>query len=248
MSTGKPLRLRRIFTRGRALIVDCDPCPADLLSKVRLLARSEVDGIALTPGVLDVVAEELGALSVILRIDGKTHRGQQLISVQAAMEMGAEAVSVGVATGGPRTEEALERFGRVTEDARRLGMPVLAEVYGEDWLEAARLAADHGADVIQARFVPGRSSFRSFARLTGRAFLATVEEFRLGPQGLLAVANEAIEEAAHGLVLGSGVLEQSECAGLLKAVHALVHQGVSVDEALALSEKSGVRSQESEEG
>lgn len=249
MTLGKSLRLRRIFANGRALIVDCDPCVEDSLGKVRLLARTGVDAIVLTPGLLDLVAEELAALSVILRIDGGIRRAQQLVSVQAAMELGAEAVSVSVAIGGPGPTEALERLGRITEDARRLGMPVFAEIIGEDWLEVARLGADYGADVIQACFVPNTSSYRSFTRITGRPFLARLDEFELSPPELLALVHEAIEGAAQGLVLGQAVLAQPGGAALLRAVHGLVHQGISVEEALdtATGHLPGPRSQELEE-
>jgi DhnA family fructose-bisphosphate aldolase class Ia len=77
MNLGKALRLRRIFANGRALIVDCEPPSDDPVAKVRLLARTGVDAVVLTPGLLDIVAEELGALSVILRIDGT--RGSRLV-------------------------------------------------------------------------------------------------------------------------------------------------------------------------
>ena len=247
MTIGKSLRLRRIFAKGRALIADCAPCPEDLLTKVRLLARSGVDAIVLTPGLLELVAEELAALSVILRMDGGVRRAQQLASVQAALEMGAEAVSVSVALRGPDAHESLERFGRTTEDARRLGMPVVAETAGEDWLEVARLAADYGADVIQAPFLPGRSTYRNLVRLTGRPLVAGLETFTAGTLDFLDVANQAIEEGAHGLMLERGALEHHDCGAICRGLHALVHQGVSVEEALILAEKSEVRSQEAEE-
>ena len=248
MASGKSLRLRRVFATGRALIVDCDPCPEDLLGKVRQLTRVGVDAVVLTPGLLDLVAEDLAGLSVILRIDGGMRRAQQLVSVQAAMEMGAEAVSVSVALRGPGPSEALERFGRITEDARRVGMPVFAEIMGEDWLEAALLCAGYGADIIQARIVPSHTSYRSFVRQTGRPFLARLDDFQLTALQLLGLVSEAFEGAAQGLVLGSGVLEQPECAVLLEAIHGLVHQGISVEEAweVATGKESGVRSQESE--
>ncbi len=164
------------------------------------------------------------------------------------MELGAEAVSVSIVIGGPGPTEALERFGRITEDARRVGMPVFAEIIGEDWLEVARLGADYGADVIQACFVPNTSSYRSFTRITGRPFLARLDEFELAPLELLALVNEAIEGAAQGLVLGQGVLAQPGGAALVRAVHGLVHQGISVEEALdtATGQLPGLRSQESE--
>jgi DhnA family fructose-bisphosphate aldolase class Ia len=247
MTIGKSLRLRRIFANGRALIVDCDPCPEDLLAKVRLLARSGVDAIVLTPGLLELVVEELAALSVILRVDGGSHRARQLASVQAALEMGVEAVSVSVALRGPGSHETLERFGRTTEDARRLGMPVLAETAGEDWLEAARLSADYGADVIRAPFLPGRSGYRSLARLTGRALVTGLEMVTPNLLDLMENANLAVEEGAHGFVLGREALTRPDCGFICRALHALLHQGVSIDEALAMAEKSEGRSQESEE-
>jgi len=247
MAIGKSLRLRRIFANGRALITDCDPCPEDLLAKVRLLSRSGVDAVVLTPGLLELVAEELGVLSVILRIDGGARRPQQLASVQAALEMGVEAVSVSVALRGPGAHESLEFFGRTTEDARRLGMPVLAEIAGEDWLEVARLAADYGADVIRAPFVPGRSAYRTLVRLTGRPLIAGLDTFSAGVLDLLDAARQAIEEGAHGVMLECNAIDQPACGAICRGLHALVHQGVSIEEALIAAEKSEVRTQESEE-
>jgi class I fructose-bisphosphate aldolase len=247
MTIGKSLRLRRIFANGRTLIADCDPCPEDLLAKVRLLARSGVDAIVLTPGLLELVSEELAALSVILRMDGGARRAQQLASVQAALEMGVEAVSVSVSLRGPGAHESLERFGRTTEDARRLGMPVLAETAGDDWLEMARLAIDYGADVIRAPFVPGRSAYRTLVRFTGRPLIAGLDTFASGVLDLLDEANQAIEEGAHGVMLVPNALDQPACGAVCRGLHALVHQGVSIEEALLLAEKSEVRNQESED-
>jgi DhnA family fructose-bisphosphate aldolase class Ia len=231
MASGKSLRLRRIFATGRALIVDCDPCPEDLLGQVRQLTRAGVDAVILTPGLLDLVAEDLAGLSVILRIDGGMRWAQPLVSVQAAMEMGAEAVSLSVAIRGSGPSEAPERFGRITEAARRLGMPVFAEILGEDWLETALLCAGYGADVIQGPIIPSHTSYRTFIRQTGRPFLARLDEFQLTSLQLLGLVNDAFEGAAQGLVLGPGLLAQPECSPLLDAIHGLVHQGISVEEA-----------------
>ena len=237
MALGKSLRLRRIFANGRALIVDCESLAEEPVAKVRLLARAGVDAVVLTPGLLDLVAEELGALSVILRIDGGMGRGQQLVSVQAALEMGVEAVLVSVAVRGPGPSEALERFGRVTEDARRLGMPVLAEITAENWLEVARLVADYGADVIQARFVPEPAAYRHLVRVTGRPFVAGIGPEQLSHAGLLQRVYELMQGAAQGVVLGQATLSEGP---MFRAIHALVHQGISAEEAAAVAAGSEV--------
>lgn len=232
MTLGKSLRLRRVFANGRALIVDCGPLAGDCLGKVRLLARAGADAVVITPGLLDVVAEELAGLSVILQIDGGPGRAQQLLSVQAALEMGAEAVLAGVGAPGPALNAALERFGRVAEDARRLGMPVIAEVFGEGWLETARLAAEFGADVIQARCVPEGAADRHFVRVTGRPFLASLGEGLPATPGLLDMIYDLMQGAAQGVAVRDRALTE---APMLRAIHGLVHQGISAQEALEIA-------------
>lgn len=229
---GKSLRLRRIFAKGRALIADCGPLAEDPVAKVRLLARSGADAVVLTPGLLDLVADELGALSVILRIDGGLRRAQQLVSVQAALEMGAEAVQVGIVIFEPGPADVLERFGRITEDARRLGMPVIASISGENWHETARLAADFGADVVQARFAPDLPADRHFLRRTGRQFLVTVGQQQLHKPQFLETLYDLVQETAQGVVLSDCALVEHS---MLAAIHGLVHQGISAEEAIRIA-------------
>lgn len=233
MTLGKSLRLRRVFANGRALIVDCGPLAGDRLGKVRMLARAGADACVLTPGLLEVVAEELAGLSVILRIDGGLRRAQQLLSVQAALEMGAESVLVSVEGHGLGVSEGLDRFGRVTEDARRLGMPVIAEITGDDWLEVGRLAADYGADVIQAHFGSEHPTDRHFVRMTGRPFLASLGEEHLDTASLLETIYDLMQGAAQGVVLRDRAFAEPSMLG---AIHGLVHQGISAGEALDLAE------------
>jgi DhnA family fructose-bisphosphate aldolase class Ia len=229
MKLGKSLRLRRIFANGRALIVDCGPLAGDRLGKVGQLARAGADAVVLTPGLLDMVAEELAGLSVILRIDGGLRRAQQLLSVQAALEIGAEAVLVSVEDSCREPGEDLQRLGRVTEDARRLGMPVIAEVSGDAWIELARLVAEFGADVIQARCIPELISDRHFVRMTGRPLLASLAEDLPAMPGLLEMIYDLMQGAAQGVVLRDRALAE---APALRAIHGLVHQGISAAEAL----------------
>jgi len=232
MTLGKSLRLRRIFANGRALIVDCAPLAGDRIGKVGLLARAGADAVILTPGLLDAVSEELAALSAILRIDGGFGRRQQLLSVQAALEMGAEAVLVSVEASFPVPGEELERFGRVSEDARRLGMPVIAEIAGEEWMDVSRIVADYGADVILVRTMGPASSDRQFIRKTGRPFLASLGEDPGGASELLGVVYDLMQGAAQGVVLRDRGLLESQ---MLRAIHGLVHQGISADEALDIA-------------
>ncbi len=222
MMIGKTLRLRRIFTEGRAMIAGSGLLADDPIQKLRLLARAGVDAAVLTPGRLDVTFEELGPVSVILRIDGGA-RPAQLLGVESALVMGADAVMADSALGP-------ESFARVSEEARRCGMPLIVEVGGLNWLEDAYIAADYGADVILTRSVAPSSEYRQFARSTGKPCVASLDE-PLETADLLTVVAEALEAGAQGLALEHPSLVYGP---LLGAMHALVHQGVAVDEALEL--------------
>ena len=225
MTLGKSLRLRRIFANGRALVVPLDHPTGDPVPLVRSVARSGVDAVALSPGVLERVIEDLAGLAVILRLNG-SKRTPQLVSVQGALELGAEAVLLRVDAHDARD---LERLGRVTEDARRLGMPVITEIMGEDLPAVAAIAAEYGADAIQTQITGDFSDFRHTVRTAGRPVLASAGHF--GSVGdLLRFVNECLEAGGQGIVV------EPQPEPVLAGINALVHQGVSVAEALAIAE------------
>jgi DhnA family fructose-bisphosphate aldolase class Ia len=225
MNLGKSLRLRRIFANGRALIVPLDHRTEDPVPLVRSVARSGVDAVALSPGVLERVIEDLSGLAVILRLNG-FKRMPQLVSVQGALELGAEAVLLKVDA---HDAHDLERLGRVTEDARRLGMPVIAEILGEDLPAVISIAAEYGADVIQTQCAGDLDEFHQTVRTAGRPVLASVDQ--AGSVGdLLRFVNDCLESG------GQGVVVQPQREAVLGGINALVHQGVSVSEAVAMAE------------
>jgi len=229
MSLGKSLRLRRIFANGRALIVPLDHRADDLVPMVRSVARSGVDGVALSPGVLERVIEDLAGLAVILRLNG-SKRAPQLVSVQGALELGAEAVMLRVDA---HDFHDLERLGRVTEDARRLGMPVITEILGEDLPAVVTIAAEYGADVILTQCTGNLAEFHQTARTAGRPVLASVGP--LGPvRDLLRFVNDCLEAGAQGVVV------EPQKEQVMAGMNALVHQGVSVAEALETAEPERV--------
>jgi DhnA family fructose-bisphosphate aldolase class Ia len=224
MNLGKSLRLRRIFANGRAFIVPLDHRSDDPIALVRSVARAGADAVALSPGVLERVIEDLAGLAVILRLNG-SKRTPQLVSVQGALELGAEAVLLRVDA---NDANDLERLGRVTEDARRLGMPVITEIMSEDLPAVVTIAAEYGADAIETRMIGDMAEFHQTVRTAGRPILASVGQ--AGPVAhLLRFVNDCLEAGGQGIVV------EPQAEAVLAGIHALVHQGVSVAEALAIA-------------
>jgi len=227
MYLGKSLRLRRIFANGRALIVPLDPRMEDPLPLVRTIARSGVDAVALAPGVLERVIDDIAGLAIILRLNGST-RTSQLISVQGALELGAEAVLLKVDAHDARD---LERLGSVSEDARRRGVPVIADIIGEDLQAVATIAAEYGADAVQMQPVADFPALQQAVRTAGRPMLIRARSSE-SPGNLLRFVNNCLEAGAQGI----SVEPQHEV--VLAGINALVHQGVSLGDALAIAESS----------
>jgi len=214
MNVGKSLRLRRIFGRGSALIVDTPALEPDPVGNARRLAHTGVDAVILTPGLLETVAEDLGDLAVILR----------LARIEDVLHAGADAAI----TSGPELPD-------VASEARCRGIPVFVTMRGACSVEAVWNAVHVGADVLclEARYAGGAADV---ARAAKRAVLAEISD----AADLVNQAYELMQLPVQGLVLRDAGLTDT---GALDALHALVHQGVSVMEATAVLRRSRTATQ-----
>ncbi|HWR53105.1 MAG TPA: hypothetical protein VN428_18485 [Bryobacteraceae bacterium] len=227
MNLGKTLRLRRIFSSGRALVADGNALSCDAPNRIRLLAREGADAVVLTPGQLQQVSEDLDTLAVILRLDAGPGR-PRLLSVEAALDMGAEAVLAELSAD---SRDSLANFAASAEDARRRGMPLVAHILDEDWREGASLAAGFGADLIETALGAEAADLREFVHATGAQVLVRVEDYRPPNQAFAERLYDALQNAARGFVLA-----HRDLAGgaLLDTLHSLVHQGITAAQAATM--------------
>lgn len=274
MSVGKAVRLRRLLRKGRCLIVPLDhglvagPLKGieDPLALTKLIALSDADAVLLTAGVLEQVAPELGQLAVVLRVDGCTSAQgggamRQFVSVAHAAELGADAIIVNATIGGPQEGVELRKLGRVAEEARRWGMPLIAEMLSarmlanhldftgkgsarlpenvaDDIALAARIGAEMGADIIKTRYSGDEESFRKIVAATGRPVMIAGGPLRdASLRSLLEMVDGALSAGAEGVIFGRSVWQHPRPEAVLAGLAAMVHDAASVEDALALPEK-----------
>jgi DhnA family fructose-bisphosphate aldolase class Ia len=108
-------------------------------------------------------------------------------------------------------------------------MPVIAEIMGEDLPAVVTIAAEYGADVIQTQSIGEYGDFRQTVRTAGRPILASSGHVA-SVTALMRFVNNCLEAG------GQGVVVESYSEAVLAGINALVHQGVSVAEALAIAE------------
>jgi len=257
--SGKVLRLGRIFRRdtGRAVIIALDhgrrhgPIPGirDFRKTVETLVETGADAFMMTPAMVEKVADLMaGRVGVIARIDGTgSVRGPDetddrvISSVERAVSLGADAVSLMVYVGCEKEADNLEKLARVVEEAYWYGVPVLAEVLprpphlpdrysSENVAYASRIAAELGADVIKTYY-------------TGEGFEEVVKGVPVpvvvlgGPRRgalleALREAYEAVLKGAAGVAYGRNVFQFEDPRVAAKALVKVVHEEIPPEEAL----------------
>jgi fructose-bisphosphate aldolase/2-amino-3,7-dideoxy-D-threo-hept-6-ulosonate synthase len=260
--TGKTLRLGRILDRKtrRAVIVPMD----------HGVSSGPIHGIANIHGTMDMVAEG-GATAVVVHkgilqslphpIDprmgvivhlsastglGKTPEKKILVSsVEEALRLGADAVSVHVNIGAESEHEMLRDLGNVAEDCMKWGVPLLAMAYPrgpniKDQFDmeavklAARAAAELGADIVKTNYTGTPGSFREVVRGCPVPVVIAGGPKMKSDIDVLNMVRESIDAGGAGVSIGRNIFQHESIEGMTRAVASIVLEGFSASAAYGL--------------
>jgi class I fructose-bisphosphate aldolase len=255
MGAGKAYRMGRIFgSDGRTLVLPVDhgltlgrvhglEDPVALLAGLR---RLPCDGFLMTPGMVRHTVEqfaERGAPARLLTLDtffrnsGEPVAGAGLVAtVEQAAALGVDCIKLYMAWNVPSTERAatLSRIADVIARAAAYDLPVMVEPIGVELprddatisleADAARAAMEVGADIIKIAY-PGAELMSAWSAEL-QVPLVILGGPRSGdPEGVVALAEEAIASGARGLVIGRNVWQRPPevTRDLMQRLHAIVH-------------------------
>jgi class I fructose-bisphosphate aldolase len=172
-------------------------------------------------------------------------------SVEEAIKLGADAVSIHINLGNGQEKEMLNDFGRVSYEARMWGMPLLAMMYprGEkikneydvDAVKhAARVGNEMGADLVKVSYTGSMETFKEV--VTGCAVPVVIAG---GPKmdsdrEILEMVKGSIEAGGAGVSIGRNVFQHKDPTQMVRAICAIVHDGKSVGEALEFCKECSV--------
>lgn len=270
INTGKVLRSRRLMKNGRTVIVPIDHSlyfgPIAGLENPRQLVRSVAaagaDAVLLSPGLLEVVAGDLGEMAVILRIDG-THtrlgghleRIDLISSVAEAARLGVEAVVVNVFVGADNEDVLLAKLGKAAADCREFGVllvaemipqPILAQHYGKNAEQldankraeyialASRLGAEIGADMIKTHYSGTVESFKTVTSTATRPVVIAGGVKSGDDRHLLDSIADAMAGGAAGACIGRNLWQRDNVTSMTAAIRAIVHDGAASAEAFKM--------------
>jgi DhnA family fructose-bisphosphate aldolase class Ia len=229
--------------------------PAKLLA----LARDHgATAVLLTAGALRQAIDEVGDLGIILRIDTTiSHVGGSdtimhlLHNAAEAMALGADMAVVNcyVGIGDARIEsELLQKLAVVSAECERIGLPLCGEIIprvsytdpaqtaptSADLALAIRLGLEYGCDVVKTIY---NGDPAGYAQAVATGHLPVI--MAGGPKGSGELAifhqlHEAMTHGASGAAVGRRVWGSEHPVATLKAIRAIVLDGASAEQAIAM--------------
>lgn len=260
--TGKSIRLERIINRqtGKTVMIPMDhgvtvgPIPGliDMRQAVANVVEGGANAIIIHKGIVRAGHRHAGKdIGLIIHMSASTimspdPTGKVLVcTVEEAIKMGADGVSIHVNLGAPTEPEMLDHFGEVSRQCQEWGMPLLAMLYARGakieseyavkYLKhAARVGAELGADIVKVNY-PG--SPRAFEEVTSGCPVPVViagGEKLESDMDILNMVEGAMKAGGAGVSIGRNVFQHTDPRRIIGAISAIVHEKVSAKEAAKL--------------
>jgi class I fructose-bisphosphate aldolase len=258
---GKLIRLERIMNRetGRTVIVPMDhgvtvgPIEGliDMKTTVNQVATGGANAIVIHKGLVEGGHRRRGKdVGLIIHLSGSTSlspfpNAKTLVcTVEEAIKLGADALSIHVNVGNGTEREMLADLGWVAREARDWGMPLLAMMYprGERIKDeydpkviahVARLGAELGADIIKVSYTGSVESFRTVVAGCPVPVVIAGGPKMSSDKDILEMVKGSIEAGGAGVSIGRNVFQHRDPSRMVGAISLLVHENASVTEALS---------------
>ncbi|MFC5970506.1 2-amino-3,7-dideoxy-D-threo-hept-6-ulosonate synthase [Halomarina salina] len=255
MNAGTQARLDRIGRDGRYVVIPMDHGITlgavqglkDIESTIDAVTRGGADAVLTQKGIAPRAHPNLNGAGYIVHLNASTSIGpdsndkRMTGTVEEAIRVGADAVSLHVNVGSHHEPDQIENLAQVTETAERYGIPVLAMTYarGRDVDEhdaeslghAVRLGEELGAHVIKTAYSGDAESFEHVVEST-RLPVVIAGGSPSGDEATLDAVRGAMDAGAAGVSMGRSVFQHEDPEAITRAVSAVVHEDVGAADAL----------------
>lgn len=257
---GKSVRMERIFDRntGNTIIIPLDhgvgvgPISGiiDLPSTVNKVADGGANAVLGHMGLPKHGHRGYGKdIGLIIHLSASTSLGPDpnhkviVTTVEEAIKIGADAVSIQVNVGAEDEAEMLQDMGYVARQCDEWGIPLLAMMYprGEkvtsehdvEYVKhAARIGAELGADIVKTNYTGDIDSFREVVKgcpvpvvIAGGPRMDTEKE-------LLEMIYDSLQAGGKGVAIGRNVFQSENPTKLVADISKIAHKGMTAEEVL----------------
>ncbi len=260
MDIGKSIRMERIMNRNtkRFVIVPLDHgFSLGTIKGIENLAET-VDKVAL--GGANAVIEHSGMvgaghrrygkdIGLIIHLSGATtlapdpNRKVIVCSVERALKLGADCVSIHINIGADDEPEMLQDAQEVVESAREWGVPLLMMMYprGKKIKEehepavvniAVRVGAELGADIVKTNYTGDIDSFKAIVKGVHVPVIIAGGPKMNTTQDLLQLAYDSIQAGGAGVAFGRNIFQADDPTKLTSAIAKIVHENYTLEEVI----------------
>ncbi|MFQ5975318.1 MAG: 2-amino-3,7-dideoxy-D-threo-hept-6-ulosonate synthase [Candidatus Hydrothermarchaeales archaeon] len=257
---GKSVRLERILEKKsrRTIIVPMDhgvssgPIKGliDMPKIVNIVAEGGANAVLLHKGTVRHGHRGYGKdIGLILHLSASTSLAPDpnnkvlVTTVEEAIKLGADAVSVHINIGAENEADMLKKLGDTAKRCQEWGMPLLAMMYprgakvkSEHDVEvvklAARAGAELGADIVKTNYTGDPDTFKEVTKgcpvpvvIAGGPKMDTTEQ-------VLQMVHDAVQSGCAGTSIGRNVFQHPNPTAMIRAMSKIVHEESEVEEAM----------------
>ncbi len=255
MVTGLDIRMSRILCNGRMLCIPMDhgisngpieglKVPGDVIYSCQ---EAGLTSVIINKGIIKALPS-VPNLGILVHFSSSTslslspNRKMLTGTVEEAVRMGADGVSLHINIGGREEPEMLHDLGMISERCQNWGMPLLAMMYprGENIsnphdpqvvAHAARIGAECGADIIKTVYTGDVDSFRDIIKSTPVPVVVAGGPRAKTVHDLLRMTHDVMSAGACGVTYGRNIFAHQDPPGMVRALSDIIFRGHSAEEA-----------------
>ena len=261
MNIGKNIRIERIINRKskRTIIIPMDHGLTmgtikgleNVAKMIEKVALGGANAVLMHSGMVGAGHRQYGSdIGLIMHLSGATSlapdpdRKVLVCSVERALKMGADGVSIHINIGADEEPEMLQDASKVIEASREWGMPVLAMMYprgkkikDENDPEvvniAVRAGVELGADIVKTNYTGDVDSFKEIVNgvshipiiIAGGPKMNTIPD-------LFHMVYDSIQAGGAGVAFGRNIFQSQDPTKMVRAISKIVHENYTIEEVL----------------
>ena len=257
---GKMIRMERIIDRnsGKMVIVPMDhgttmgPIKGleNMKETIDKMVKGGANAILLHKGIVGAGHRGRGKdIGLIVHLSGSTTMSPDpntkvlVCTVEEAIKLGADAISVHINLGAETETEMLRHLGEVSKVCQDWGMPLLAMVYTRGKKidsefnvkfvkHAARVGAELGADIVKVNYTGSPQTFQEVTRGCPVPVVIAGGEKVETDMDLFQMVEGALTGGAAGVSIGRNAFQHRDPVKIVRAIVKMVHKNASPQEAM----------------
>jgi fructose-bisphosphate aldolase/2-amino-3,7-dideoxy-D-threo-hept-6-ulosonate synthase len=262
MVSGHEIRLNRILREGKMLCIPMDhgisngPIKGleDPHSIIYKCQDHGLTSVIINKGILKTLPRpaKIGILvhfSASTSLSSFPNRKMLTGTVEEAIRLGADGVSLHINIGGNEEPEMLEQLGTTAEQCHKWNMPLLAMMYprGEKIKDphdpeivahVARIGADCGADIVKTVYTGDVDSFSRVVKGTPVPVVIAGGPKAKTDMDVLQMTEDAMRAGAKGVTYGRNIFAHNTPEKMVEALAEIIFNNETAKEALKKIDKN----------